>query len=192
MSARSARNSKASPPPSITRLANKASARKSRPSGSCRTSATDQGRHMAVSEAQQSQSPPLSPAEADLLGHPRGLVFLFSTEMWERFSYYGMRALLTLYMVKYLLLPGHHEGVIGLATLRSALESISGPLGVQPFSSHLYGIYTGLVYFTPLIGGIIADRVLGQHYTILIGAALMAVGHFMMAFEPLFLLALFM
>ena len=147
---------------------------------------------MAVSDAEQSQNPPLSPAEADLLGHPRGLVFLFSTEMWERFSYYGMRALLTLYMVKYLLLPEHHDGVIGLATLRSALESMSGPLGVQPFSSQIYGIYTGLVYFTPLIGGIIADRVLGQHYTILIGAALMAVGHFMMAFEPLFLLALFM
>src|SRR5436305_10870006 len=131
-----------------------------------------------------------SEGASDLFGHPRGLTFLFSTEMWERFSYYGMRALLTLYMVKYLLLPGHHEGVIGLATLRSMLESISGPLGVQPFSSHLYGIYTGLVYFTPLIGGIIADRVLGQHYTILIGAALMAVGHFMMAFEPLFLIAL--
>ena len=147
---------------------------------------------MAVSDAQQSQSPPLTPAEADLLGHPRGLVFLFSTEMWERFSYYGMRALLTLYMVKYLLLPGHHEGVIGLATLRSVLESMSGPLGVQPFSSQIYGIYTGLVYFTPLIGGIIADRVLGQHRTIIIGAALMAVGHFMMAFEPLFLFALLM
>ena len=110
--------------------------------------------------------------------------------MWERFSYYGMRALLVLYMVKYLLLPGHPEDVIGLATLRERLESMFGPLGVQPFSSHIYGLYTGLVYLTPLIGGIIADRVLGQHRTILIGATLMAVGHFMMAFEPLFLLAL--
>src|SRR5436190_14011704 len=89
-------------------------------------------------------------AETDFLGHPRGLAFLFSTEMWERFSYYGMRALLVLYLVKYLLLPGHAENVIGLATLRSALESIYGPLGTQPFSSIIYGFYTGFVYATPL------------------------------------------
>jgi POT family proton-dependent oligopeptide transporter len=126
----------------------------------------------------------------DLFGHPRGLTFLFATEMWERFSYYGMRALLVLYMVKYLLHPGHAENVIGLGVLRSALESISGPLDLQPFSSQIYGLYTGLVYLTPLFGGILADRVLGQHRTILLGAALMAIGHFMMAFEPLFLLAL--
>jgi POT family proton-dependent oligopeptide transporter len=126
----------------------------------------------------------------DLFGHPRGLTFLFATEMWERFSYYGMRALLVLYMVRFLLHPGHAENVIGLAALRSVLESISGPLGVQPFSSQIYGLYTGLVYLTPLFGGLLADRVLGQHRTILIGAALMAAGHFMMAFEPLFLIAL--
>jgi cytochrome c oxidase assembly factor CtaG len=108
----------------------------------------------------------------DFLGHPRGLAFLFTTEMWERFSYYGMRALLVLYMVKYLLLPGNAETVIGLATLKSALESVFGPLGTQPFSSHIYGLYTGLVYLTPFFGGLIADRLLGQHRTILIGAAL--------------------
>jgi POT family proton-dependent oligopeptide transporter len=67
---------------------------------------------------------------------------------------------------------------------------VSGPLGVQPFASQIYGLYTGLVYLTPLIGGLIADRVLGQRRTVIIGAALMAAGHFMMAFEPLFLLAL--
>jgi POT family proton-dependent oligopeptide transporter len=110
--------------------------------------------------------------------------------MWERFSYYGMRALLVLYMVRYLLHPGHAENVIGLATLKSMLETISGPLDMQPFSSQIYGLYTGLVYLTPLFGGILADRVLGQHRTILLGAALMALGHFMMAFEPLFLVAL--
>jgi len=129
-------------------------------------------------------------APGDLFGHPRGLSFLFSTEMWERFSYYGMRALLVLYMVKYLLLPEHADKVIGLATLRSFYEGIFGPLGTQPFSSHIYGLYTALVYFTPFFGGILADRYLGQHRTIVIGASLMAVGHFMMAFEPLFLFAL--
>ena len=128
----------------------------------------------------------------DIFGHPRGLTFLFATEMWERFSYYGMRALLVLYMVKYLLLPGHAENVIGLDALRRGFESLLGPLGPQPLSSHIYGLYTGLVYLTPLFGGILADRVLGQHRTILIGAALMAIGHFMMAFEPLFLFALTM
>ena len=126
----------------------------------------------------------------DLFGHPRGLSFLFATEMWERFSYYGMRALLVLYMVKYLLQPGQAENVIGLGALKSLLESMFGPLGVQPFSSHIYGLYSGLVYLTPLFGGMLADRLLGQHRTILLGAAMMAVGHFMMAFEPLFLFAL--
>jgi POT family proton-dependent oligopeptide transporter len=126
-----------------------------------------------------------------LFGHPRGLTFLFATEMWERFSYYGMRALLVLYMVKHLLQPGNAEQVIGYATLKAGLEFLFGPLGVQPFASHIYGLYTGLVYLTPLIGGYIADRWLGQRHTVVIGAALMAVGHFMMAFEPLFFLALF-
>jgi POT family proton-dependent oligopeptide transporter len=129
-------------------------------------------------------------APRDFLGHPRGLAFLFSTEMWERFSYYGMRSLLVLYMVKYLLLAEHADNVIGLAGLRSLLEGLFGPLTAQPFSSHIYGLYTGLVYFTPFFGGLLADRVLGQHKTIVIGASLMAVGHFMMAFEPLFLFAL--
>jgi POT family proton-dependent oligopeptide transporter len=133
-----------------------------------------------------------SQGAGDLFGHPRGLTFLFATEMWERFSYYGMRALLVLYMVKVLLLPGHAENVIGLATLRSWFESMTGPLGVQPFSSHVYGLYTGLVYLTPVFGGMLADRVLGQHRTIVLGAGMMAIGHFMMAFEPLFLLALTM
>ncbi len=126
----------------------------------------------------------------DVFGHPRGLSFLFGTEMWERFSYYGMRALLVLYMVKYLLLPDRADTVIGLAALRSGLEWIFGPLGVQPFSSHIYGLYTSLVYLTPIFGGLIADRLLGQHRTILLGATLMAIGHFMMAYEPLFLFAL--
>jgi len=129
-------------------------------------------------------------AEGDFLGHPRGLTYLFTTEMWERFSYYGMRALLVLYMVKYLLQPGHDD-VIGLSAVRGALESMFGPLGVQPFASQIYGLYTGFVYLTPLFGGWLADQVLGQRRTVILGAAIMAAGHFMMAFEPLFLLALF-
>ena len=129
-------------------------------------------------------------ASRDLFGHPRGLAFLFATEMWERFSYYGMRALLTLYMVKYLFLPGRADHVIGYEWLKSAHEFLVGPLGVQPFASYIYGDYTALVYLTPILGGLLADRVLGQRRMALLGAALMAVGHFMMAFEQLMFLAL--
>jgi len=129
-------------------------------------------------------------ATSELFGHPRGLSYLFATEMWERFSYYGMRALLVLYMVKYLFDPARIEQVFGFAALRRALELLFGPLDPQPLASLIYGSYTALVYFTPIIGGLIADRVLGQRRTVVIGAALMAVGHFMMAFEPLFLFAL--
>src|ERR1700730_14587626 len=99
-------------------------------------------------------------ASSDLFGHPRGLTYLFATEMWERFSYYGMRALLTLYMVKYLFLPGRLENVLGVAETRHALEALFGPLDIQPFASHIYGLYTSLVYLTPIFGGLLADRVL--------------------------------
>lgn len=85
--------------------------------------------------------------------------------MWERFSYYGMRALLIFYMVKHLMFS-HAD------------------------ASHIYGLYTGLVYFTPFFGGILADRVLGQRRTVILGGILMAAGHFFMAFEVLFYPAL--
>ncbi len=92
--------------------------------------------------------------------HPRALYFLFGAEMWERFSYYGMRALLVLYLVE------HH--------------------GWQPHdSSTVYKWYTSLVYLTPLIGGFLADQFLGLRASIVIGGLLMALGHFLMAFEPI-------
>jgi POT family proton-dependent oligopeptide transporter len=128
----------------------------------------------------------------EFLGHPRGLGFLFATEMWERFSYYGMRALLVLCMVKYALQPAIAEQVIGLSGLRRALEAVFGPLDIQPFASQIYGLYAGLVYLTPIFGGFLADRVLGHRRTVILGASLMALGHFMMAFEPLLLFALMM
>jgi POT family proton-dependent oligopeptide transporter len=132
----------------------------------------------------------ISVRQPEWFGHPRGLSYLFATEMWERFSYYGMRALLVLYMVHHLLQPGRAENVIGYGALKGALEVLFGPLGVQPLSSHIYGLYTAFVYLTPVVGGLIADRWLGQRRTVIVGALLMAVGHFMMAFENLFLLAL--
>ncbi len=131
-----------------------------------------------------------SNASGEFIGHPRGLAFLFATEMWERFSYYGMRALLVLYMTKYLLLPDRAGAAIGLLPLKSALETVFGPLDVQPLASQIFGLYTALVYFTPIFGGLLADRVVGRRRMVVLGAVLMAIGHFMMAFETLFLFAL--
>ena len=136
------------------------------------------------------QSSSVSNPGTELFGHPRGLTFLFTTEMWERFSYYGMRSLLVLYMTKYLLLPEHAGDVRGLDAVKGALEAVFGHLDVQPLSSQIWGLYTGLVYFTPILGGLLADRVLGQRRTVIVGASLMAIGHFMMASEQLFLFAL--
>jgi len=110
--------------------------------------------------------------------------------MWERFSYYGMRSLLVLYMTKYLLLRGRADSTLGLSGLKSGLEAIFGPLDIQPLSSQIYGLYTAFVYLTPIFGGLAADRLLGQRRTVVVGAVLMAIGHFMMAVEQLFLLAL--
>ena len=124
------------------------------------------------------------------LGHPRGLLFLSFTEVWERFSFYGMQALLVLYMVDRALTPGHVEAIAGMAGFRGALEGVFGPLTVQALSSQIFGLYTGLVYFTPLIGGWIGDQVLGQRRTVILGAVLMAAGHLLMAFEVSFLIAL--
>lgn len=125
-----------------------------------------------------------------LFGHPRGLIYLFGTEMWERFSYYGMRALLVGYLVKYLLLPGHVEHVWLYPQIKAFYEMLSGPLGVQPLSALIYGTYTGLIYATPLLGGWLADRFFGQRIVAMSGIAMAALAHFMMAFENLLFPAL--
>jgi len=104
-------------------------------------------------------------SDHSLFGHPKGLATLFLTEMWERFSYYGMRSLLVYYMMKQLMFT-------------------------QAEASHIYGLYTGFVYLTPLFGGILADRYLGQRKTVILGGVLMAIGHFLMAFQFLFFPAL--
>jgi POT family proton-dependent oligopeptide transporter len=126
----------------------------------------------------------------EFLGHPRGLAVLFATEAWERFSYFGNAALVVLYMVNYLFEPGRVDGIVGLAAVKAALVFAFGPLEAQPLASQLFGFYTGLAYSTPILGGLLADRVLGHRRTVVIGGLLMALGHFMMAFEGMFLFAL--
>ena len=119
------------------------------------------------------------------LGHPKGLGYLAFVEGCERFSYYSMQTLLVLYMTKYLLLPENAAGVIGLDWMR-------GYYGVdgQPLASKIFGDYTSLVYLTPIVGGLIADRWLGRRSTLILGGMVMALGHFLMAFESSFLFAL--
>src|SRR3954449_13244957 len=128
--------------------------------------------------------------QAELFGHPKGLTVLFATEMWERFSYYGMASLLVLYLVKYLLLPGQVESVIGYGAVKGALESMFGPLAAQPFASQVYGFYAGFAYLLPVFGGYLADRFFGQRKMAIIGALLMAAGHFLMAVESMLFIAL--
>jgi proton-dependent oligopeptide transporter, POT family len=102
-------------------------------------------------------------SSGELFGHPKGLFLLFGTELWERFSYYAMRAILVLYLVD----RARTEGGFGLGfTSAEALQ--------------LYAWFTGLVYITPLIGGWLADNFLGQRKAIIIGGALMAAGHFLL------------
>jgi len=134
----------------------------------------------------------IAPPEADtFLGHPKGLAVLFFTETLERVSYYGMRSLLVLYMVNHLFVrPDAGAEVLGFNALRRALESAFGTLTPQALSSQIYGLYTGFVYLTPFFGGMLADRLLGRRRAVVVGAVLMAIGHFLMASEHLFLVAL--
>jgi len=109
---------------------------------------------------------PVPASTATFLGHPRGLYLLFATEMWERFSYYGMRALLVLYAV---------------ATTTAANPGLGWGKG-QALT--LYAWYTGFVYFTPVIGGWLADNYLGQRRSVIIGGVLMALGQWALAAPP--------
>jgi len=106
-------------------------------------------------------SAPAAPGrDASWFGHPRGLSTMFFTEMWERFSYYGMRAFLILYMVHVLGFDKAHAG-------------------------HVYGLYTGSVWGMAVFGGIVADNWLGQYRSVLVGGIIIALGHFTLAFHPL-------
>jgi len=123
-------------------------------------------------------------------GEPRALGYLAFTEAWERFSYYGMTAILVLYMSEALFLPGHVEHVAGFGAFRAALESVFGPMSTLALASQVYGIYTAFVYFTPVLGGFIADRWLSRRIAVTIGAISMSAGHIAMAFDASFLLAI--
>lgn len=131
-----------------------------------------------------------SHGDTAFFGHPRGLGFLAGTELWERFSFYAMQALLMLYMTKYLLLPENSAQVVGLGVYRDVLEGVFGPMTDLALAAQTFGLYSGLILVTPLVGAWLGDRVLGRTKTITIGALLMSAGHLTMASEKAFLLAL--
>ena len=138
-----------------------------------------------------SETAPVVRADKAFFGHPAGLAWLSATEFWERFSYYGMLTLLALYLTQQLLLPGHVEHIIGFPLFRRFIEGLYGAHTPQALAAGIVGLYGGLVYVTPLAGGYLADRFIGRTSAITIGALLMALGHFLMAFDASFLLAIF-
>lgn len=140
----------------------------------------------------EQRAPVLAPESSrspTILGHPRSLAYLAFTEAWERFSYYGMTALLVLYMVNQLLLPSHVGHVVGFAAFRRLIEDTAGSLSTQALASQIFGLYAGFVYFTPVLGGWLGDRI-GQRSAVVLGALSMTGGHLAMAFDQTFLLAL--
>jgi POT family proton-dependent oligopeptide transporter len=143
---------------------------------------------MTVAEAEPEQLDVITdPHDRAFLGHPKGLGFLAVVEGCERFSYYSMQTLLTLYMVNYLLLPEHFGSVVGLGWMQ---QHVFGGKTGQPLASGIFGDYTMLVYVTPILGGIIADKWLGRRGALVAGGLIMSLGHFLMAIQPAFLLAL--
>jgi len=141
---------------------------------------------MTVAEATPELDDVAARNDRAFLGHPKGLGYLSVVEGCERFSYYSMQTLLVLYMVNYLL-PERFDAVAGLGWLQQ--WRYGGAEG-QPLASAIFGDYASLVYLTPILGGLLADRWLGRRTTLILGGAVMSLGHFLMAFEGTFLLAL--
>ena len=129
-----------------------------------------------------------TPNEGNWLGHPKGLFVLFLTEMWERMSYYGMRSLLALYMINFLFVkPEVGREILGFNFVSGVYQNLfHTPWTPQPLQSWIYGLYTGLVYLTPLFGGMMADRLIGRRNSVMIGGLLMAIGQFMLMSPKLF------
>lgn len=129
------------------------------------------------------------PDRKEIFGHPRGLWVLVLTEGWVAFSLYGLQSILVLYLADHLLQPGHIENVWGMGTVKAVLDILYAPVGIQATAGAITGLFLALIYATPLLGGFVADRLLGKTRTILLGAILMTVGHVLMSFDWSFVLA---
>ena len=164
--------------------------------------------HTAEPDAEGEPPVPYTRFE-EIMGHPPGLYILFFTEMWERFSFYGMRGLLKAYMMYYLFVEarqtlyvedgvdakvpmavGRPFEVLGWPTLHKIILWVDPGMDLQGQASLVYGLYNGLVYFTPIFGGYLADKYFGQRKIVVAGALIMALGQFMLAADNLFFIAL--
>jgi POT family proton-dependent oligopeptide transporter len=132
------------------------------------------------------ENAPGVPKQRHVGEHPLALYFLFFTEMWERFSYYGMRALLMYYMTKHILLPEWKDSVLAHDAVVGFVTSVFGQLDHKAMAAQIYGLYTAFVYLTPLLGGMIADRFIGQRRSVYIGGLIMACGQFILTSDRLF------
>ncbi len=132
----------------------------------------------------------LENCQEDRFGHPKGFWVLNGTELWDRISFHGMQAMLVLYMAGELLNPGRIEHVVGFSKYREVLEGITGPLSPQALATQTFGLYVALITFFPLIGGWLGDRFVSRRFAVATGALLMTSGHFALAFDESFLLAL--
>ena len=140
---------------------------------------------MTASTAEAAAAP-----ERTVFGHPRGLAVLAGTEFWDRVSFNGMQALLTLYLAGQLFTPGHIEKIVGFVRFRAIVEALFGHLTTLGLATQTFGLYIGLATFTPVFGGLIGDLWLGRKRGVILGALLMSAGHFCMAFDQSFLLAM--
>lgn len=135
-------------------------------------------------------APPVPSRSPDLFGHPRGLWVIGGTELWDRISFHGMVAMLVLYMTGELLQPGRIDHVAGFAAYRHTLEAVFGPMTWQAIATQTFGLYFAAITALPLIGGWLGDKFVNRRVAVSIGALLMTGGHFSMAFDRTFLLAL--
>lgn len=141
---------------------------------------------MAVADPASSLKP-----TSDLLGQPPGLWVLAGTELWDRVSFHGMQAMLVLYMTGDLLLDRQRTAaIIGFGAYRRALEAVAGPLSDTVIATQTFGFYLAFATGLPLLGGLIGDKLTGRRVAVVGGAVLMTLGHFCMAFDATFLIAL--
>ncbi|HEV2122381.1 MAG TPA: MFS transporter, partial [Chloroflexota bacterium] len=153
---------------------------------------TDSGNQSASALVQPVPFEAPSEGPRRFFGHPQGLAYLTATEAWAAFALYGTLSLLVLYMVSHLLLPTNAAAVAGLQGLTSFLEVLFGQLTTVALASLIFGLFAGLICFTPLLGGLLADRWLGQRLTVTVGAVLMIAGYALMVLPQTFLPALFL
>jgi len=132
----------------------------------------------------------MRPRDGDLMGHPRGLLYLVGVEGFWAFAFFGLQGLLTLYMTRHLLMPGHAEHILGFPLYERLLQGGGPALKAAEIASQTFGLFSSLSYALPLLGAVIADRWLGTRRTMMLGLAVMVVAMAVVVTEPGFLLGI--